>query len=319
MDEYYAIEKFTRCVNCRSFSLKSETGGIPGRLRGSIFVCRNCGTRYVFQGNALEEIDHFISERKPEPKEKEPVRMKRNTPRKTAAFLFAFLALVVLGMIFLLHPWNRDPEPTAPSSPGVEKKGIPFEQKESVSKEKKKEVNLVPAVITGEEQEESEETLRIDPPDETVEPDNQALDNTGEGSSHKIFDFSGLKVRRSSPDFSDKSRQWNFSRKRLTIQRSKTQRVMIAGDPTGKSRWAVDDDIIINGERIKGVSGEMTEPGTIPHSKRILPYDITYLVPADRETVLDIRLVDYGIVWGNTSLYIVILQEGGGTPGLLWP
>ena len=138
-------------------------------------------------------------------------------------------------------------------------------------------------------------------------PDEQEQKDNSAGLSYKIFDFSGLKVRKSSPDYADKSRQWSFKRKSLTIKRSEAQRVLIAGDPTGKSKWAVDDEIRINGEHIKGVSGEITEMGGIPDSKRILPYDITYLVPANRKTVLDIRLVDYGIFWGNTSLYIVIL------------
>ena len=132
----------------------------------------------------------------------------------------------------------------------------------------------------------------------------------GQGSeptAYKLFDPSGFKIRSSSPDSSDPSRRWYFARKNITIKRSEDQRVVIAGDPTGKHRWAVDDEILINGEIIKGYRDEITAQGTIPESQQMPPVDITHLVPSNREARLDIRLVDYGIFWGNTSLYIVVI------------
>jgi hypothetical protein len=306
MDEYYAIEKFTRCFHCRSFSLKAETDSVPERLSGSTFVCRNCGTRYVVRRNTLEEIDPIMPLQKPEIPGKEPLRVKRTSPIRNAVFLFPFLGLVVVIMIFIFYSWNRDQSSTTPSPSRLEEQNTSPQLKERTPKEKKKEVNPVPAAaISGEAR---EETLRIESGGDTKKQAEQKLKDTGQVLSYKIVDSSWLKIRKSSPDFSDKSRQWNFKRKSLSIRRSRTQRVMIAGDASGKSKWGVDDELVINGERIKGLSGEMTEPGKIPDSRQITPYDITYLVPADRETVLDIRLVDYGIFWGNTSLYIVILQ-----------
>ncbi len=295
-DIQYAIEKFTRCPRCRSFSLKGlnqdETDMTPGGLSGSIFVCNNCGNQYALQGNSLKEITNLVPERKQETKTKEPVKVESKTISRAAVFLVPILCLIIVGVILLSNPWNQGREqieaPQLQLQSKVEKKTTPVKAMEVVNKNERKGENLAAAVIK-EIEEANEEPQRIGP------------------ISHKIFDTSWLKVRKTSPGYSDKSFRWYFKRKTITIKRSKTQRVYIAGDPTGKKKWAVDDEIIINGERIKSFSREMTKIGYIPESTQVPPYDITPLVPADRETVLDIRLVDYGVVWGNTSLYIVIM------------
>ncbi|UCH97120.1 MAG: hypothetical protein JSV88_09785 [Candidatus Aminicenantes bacterium] len=275
------IEKFTRCPRCRSFSLNGlkpdETNRIPGGLSGRFFVCSNCGIQYVLQGDTLEEIANFLRQRNPETKEKEPVRINSKTFSRAAVFLIPVLFFIIVGMILLLNPGNQDREQVEVSPTRVEEKTIPSKSEDEGDKVERKGVNLMKTLMT-------------------IEP-----------KSYKLFDFSGMKVRKSSPRYSDKSFRWYFRRIAVTIKRSKTQRVYIAGDPTGKKKWAVDDEISVNGERIKGFSGEMTKIGYIPESKQVPPYDITYLVPSDRETKLDIRLVDYGIFWGNTSLYIVVM------------
>ncbi|NIM18104.1 MAG: hypothetical protein GTO45_39510, partial [Candidatus Aminicenantes bacterium] len=80
---------------------------------------------------------------------------------------------------------------------------------EVVNKNERKGENLAAAVIK-EIEEANEEPQRIGP------------------ISHKIFDTSWLKVRKTSPGYSDKSFRWYFKRKTITIKRSKTQRVYIA-------------------------------------------------------------------------------------------
>jgi hypothetical protein len=189
----------------------------------------------------------------------------------------------------------------------VDKNTTPFKSNQGVKQTEAKRTNLVKAVIK-EKEEAKEETQPIEPVKVSQlqdEPENSSVEV--KPISYKIFDVSKMKVRSRSPHRSDRSNRWNFKRKTVTIQRSKTQRVYIAGDPSGKTKWAVDDEIIVNGERIKGFSEETTRTGYIPESKCRPPCDITHLVSADRKTVLDIRLVDYGVFWGNTSLYIVIM------------
>jgi len=298
MEARYIIEKFTRCPGCRSFSLQGlnpdETGAIPGVSSGNLFVCNNCGAQFALRGNTLKEIGSLLHQDKQETQKKEPVRTKTRTISRTAYFLIFFLCLIIGGIFLLLQPWNRG-------------QGQIEASRQVVNQKEAKRTNPVKAVIK-----EAEETSRETPPIGPLkvlqlqdEPETDSVEI--EPVSYKIFDDTGIKVRSSSPDRSDRSLRWNFKRKTVTITRSKTQRVYIAGDPTGKTKWAVDDEIIVNGERIKGSSEEMTQPGYIPGSKCLPPCDITHLVSADRETVLDIKLVDYGALWGNTSLYIVIM------------
>jgi len=280
MDEHLAIEKFTRCPGCRSFSLKrsdpDETGKKAGLFSDTIFVCNNCGNRYALKGNTLKETAGLLPEREQKTK-KEPRKLKSKTTRRIAVFLLLFLGLLAVVITLQLQTRKQDEQQIEPAQPQVEKK-------EEVKKEERKE----------------------EKPEAEV-PEVPTTSNSSEPTAYKIFDLSWLKVRRSSPGFSKESLRWYFSRRRITVKRAKTQRVYIAGDPAGKKKWAVDDEIVIDGQRIKGFSREMTKVGYIPESSQLPPHDITHLVPANRDTVLDIKLADYGVVWGNTSLYIVIL------------
>lgn len=309
MEAQYIIEKFTRCPGCRSFSLKGldpdETGGIPGVSSGNVFVCNNCGAQFALRGKTLKEIGSLADQDKQEipkrePAKREPVKIESRRISSTTIFLVIFLGLIVGGILLLIQSGNQYLEQTEALQQKVE-------SKQEMNQKEEKKTNLAKAVI-----EETEEVKEETPPIEPVkvaqlqeEPEIDSVEV--EPKSYKIFDDSGMKVRSSSPNRSDRSKRWNFKRKTVTIQRSKSQRVYIAGDPAGKAKWAVDDEVIVNGERIKGFSEEMTRIGYIPESKCRPPCEITHLVSADRETVLDIRLVDYGIFWGNTSLYIVVM------------
>jgi hypothetical protein len=309
MEERYIIEKFTRCPGCRSFSLKGlnpdETGTIPGVSSENLFVCHNCGAQFTLRGKTLKEIGSLADQDKQkipkrEPIKREPVKIESKRMSSTAIFLVIFLGLIVGGILLLMQSGNPDQGQTEALQQKVE-------SKQEMNQKEEKKTKLAKAVI-----EETEEVKEKIPPIEPVKAaqlqDEPEIDSVEvEPRSYKIFDDSGMKIRSSSPDRSDRSKRWNFQRKTVTIHRSKTQRVYIAGDPAGKSKWAVDDEIIVNGERIKGFSEEMTRTGYIPESKCLPPCDITHLVSADKKTVLDIKLVDYGVFWGNTSLYIVVM------------
>jgi hypothetical protein len=273
-----------------------------------VFVCNNCGAQFALRDNSLKEIAGLLHQNKQKTQKKEPVRIESRTISRTAISLIFFLCLIIGGILLLLHPWSQDQGQIETLQQKVDKNNTTsFKSRQGVKQKDAKRTNLVKAVIK-EAEEATGETRPIEPVKVSQlqdEPETGSVEI--EPISYKIFDVSGMKVRSSSPLRSDRSLRWNFKRKTVTIKRSKTQRVYIAGDPTGKTKWAVDDEIIVNGERIKGFSEEMTQTGYIPGSKCLPPCDITHLVSADRKTVLDIRLVDYGVFWGNTSLYIVIM------------
>jgi len=304
MEERYIIEKFTRCPGCRSFSLKGlnpdESGGIPGISSENVFVCHNCGAQFALKGNTLKEIGSLAHQDKQEIPKREPVKIESRRMSSTAFFLVIFLGLIIGGILLLMLSWNQD-------QGQIEALEQKVEPKPEVNQKEEKKTNLVNAVIK-ETKKENRETQPIEPVKVSQLEDEPEINSVEvEPAAYKIVDDSGVKVRSSSPHRSDLSKRWNFKRKTVTIKRSKTQRVYIAGDPTGKAKWAVDDEIIVNGEKIKGFSEEMTQIGYIPESKCRPPCDITHLVSAGKKTVLDIRLVDYGVFWGNTSLYIVIM------------
>lgn len=215
------------------------------------------------------------------------MRIESKPNSRPAAFLILILCLVAAGIVFLIQAGRQDQEPMDASPLQMEKKTTFSQLKEDPIEDETKSGDLVAAMM--------------------MEPEPVRTSGKVEPTVYKVFDSSWIKVRKSSPHYSDESFRWNYKRKTITIKRSRAQRVTIAGDPTGKEKWAVDDEIVINGNRIKGFSTDMTEIGYIPGSKRVPPYDITHLVPSNRETVLNIRLVDYGVFWGNTSLYIVIM------------
>jgi len=318
MEERYIIEKFTRCPECRSFSLEGlnpdESGGIPGVSSGNVFVCHNCGAQFSLRGKTLKEIGSLSHQDKPEtpkmePVKKEPVKIESRRINSTAIFLVIFLGLIFGGVLLLMQSGNQDQGQIEVVRQKVdkEKNTTSFMPKQEINQKEEKKINPVETVI-----EKTVETKEETQPIEPVKPAQlEAGAETGGGqietTAFKIFDDSGMKVRSSSPDRSDRSLRWDFRRKTVTIKRSKSQRVYIAGDPAGKAKWAVDDEIIVNGEKIKGFSEEMTRTGYIPESKCRPPCDITHLVSANKKTVLNIKLVDYGMFWGNTSLYIVVM------------
>lgn len=351
MDAQYAIEKFTRCPKCRSFSLKGVNPN--GEDRGSersictVYACRNCGDQYVLHGDTLKKKNSFLFSKNhdletmtdepeiPERPKQEPViprrvERKKKTYNRTAVSLISILILAALGFLFFLYPGikKQDHEELAPPLGMEETKQV----EETVVEEPQATVEEdTEAVDNTETTTAMEETTENDAPaDEAIEEDvraiseNEQSDETipeepettaavetvqrdDEPVSYKVFDSSLVKVRKSSPDYSDRSRRWFFKRNTITISRSEEQRVYIAGDATGKRKWAVDDEITINGRRVKGVSDELSVVGYIPESKQVQPLDITELVPPGKDTVLDIRLVDYGIFWGNTPVYVVII------------
>lgn len=133
--------------------------------------------------------------------------------------------------------------------------------------------------------------------------------NQEPGEKSKAFKIASstiIKIRSRFPDKSAPQYRWYFQRTSIRISRSDSQRVYIAGDNSGTMKWAVDDVIIINNKVITGCTEPMSDTGEIPNSRKLPPYDITDLVRPNRSITLNIKFADYGILWGNTDVYIVV-------------
>lgn len=123
----------------------------------------------------------------------------------------------------------------------------------------------------------------------------------------KVFAQTSIKIRSSAPDRVSPSLKWSYSQKEINVRRSDNQRVWIAGDRTGNGKWAVDDQLIINGKAFDGLTQlHDRESGLLPEWTMCKPLDITSLVPPEKDTKLKIELADHGKRWGNTDIYIIV-------------
>ena len=122
-----------------------------------------------------------------------------------------------------------------------------------------------------------------------------------------VFQASMIKKRSSAPDSESPAHRWCFVKKEITVKREAHQKVFVTGNAAGTKNWGVDDQLVINGRQFDGLSGSYEETsGPLPESSTCTPLDITDLVPPGRETSLLVELVDHGIQWGNTDIYVVV-------------
>jgi hypothetical protein len=157
-----------------------------------------------------------------------------------------------------------------------------------------------------EKQEEKQEVKKESPPPAAIQ--NAAQNENVISGSIKVFSQAYAKVRSSARDNVGQANEWKYARKTLSIRREANQRVFLAGDAGGLRKWAVDDEISINGKSFTGVTGDdyTPESSLIPDGVKVMPIDITDLVPAGQGVQLNIILSDHGKYWGNTDIYIVI-------------
>ncbi len=125
--------------------------------------------------------------------------------------------------------------------------------------------------------------------------------------SIRVFPTTTIKVRSSARNTVGPPHRWSFLKNTITVRREAHQHVYAAGDSTGTQKWAVDDQLVINGKVYEGLSASYDKKsGYLPEVAKNLPLDITNLVPPDQETLLEIELVDHGKLWANTEIHIVV-------------
>jgi len=123
----------------------------------------------------------------------------------------------------------------------------------------------------------------------------------------KVFSRSSLKVRSSHPKEKNEKFKWSFNNKIVEITRTEKQKVYIAGNISGTENWAVDDTIMINGKVFKGIKeGKSIKGRAIDNERKLKPLDITDFIMVDKPVKLNIQLINHGIHFGNSDIYIVI-------------
>ncbi len=281
--------KFLRCSKCRSYSVKQSELNAIEKVKGLFFpaaayYCANCSHRFVEYGSFL-------------PGFKKPLLQHK--------WLLAVpLVLVALVIVILLFSGDKSVQPptsTPYSETPVKKRAVPSKVDRSIETEKAEKV-------TTEEKTEPKPTQKGEIEKEKPEPaTSPVILKKTEIINIKVFSATTIKVRSGAPNTVSPAYKWSFRKNTITIKREAHQHVYVAGDSTGTQKWAVDDQLIINGKVYEGLSASYNiKGGSLPESAKNLPLDITDLVPANQETPLRIELVDHGKFWANTEIYIVV-------------
>jgi len=319
------IVKFLRCPCCGGYTLELKKS--TGRNRFGVY-CMNCRRDFLLRGNQVHPPEGE-SPSPPIPSEEEVFAPKIQRRRRTPWIISGMVILFLAAVLWVAGGWDngrekvsspqKEPSREAPRRMRVKEflnedtlSGQEISSPDTISAEGKESAGMV--VPKGEKPLNSRaEGVR------GLEKDNEGDSSSApkaEGYEEEdretvprsfiLFENGYIKVRSSHRENESPAHRWYFNQNRVTVTRQSGQKVWLAGGPDGKTPWAVDNAIWINGEIIDGCRERMEKIGVIPREKLKPPEDITRLVPAGEPVDLDCRLIDYGIFWGNSSLYIVI-------------
>jgi len=122
-----------------------------------------------------------------------------------------------------------------------------------------------------------------------------------------LFPAAPLKIRASSPEAESINYRWAYNKKSITITRLENQKFYLSGDADNLSPWAADNILTISGNDISGLSAPVLPETTViseTHCRDSI--EITDYFPSQKTVEVRFALVDLGIRWGNTNIYLVI-------------
>ncbi len=310
---------FTRCPKCRSFSIQNQNylENNKTSLKNKFF-CSNCNHKFS------SKVEKSIPEEKiPEkPIQEETIFENKNPVEKTynnkRYLTFAVFSIILTITVFAFVINQKKPKNLKGDNL---KKGINAEQIVNIDQNKANQTNTVQTnddqkkpLITN-QQKDLSESKRPDTEDIEIKKSNidkvkiqkfEAMPKLTNRTSIKAINLNYLRVRKSHALESDPAFRWKFKTETITIRRENNQKVYIAGNSSGTKKWMVDDALYINGKKFQGWEIEPENIGVIPHECRRKPLDITNMVPPEKDINLNIKLIDYGKFWGNTSIYVVV-------------
>jgi len=277
----YEAEKILKCPKCGKYTLEIIKTKSSGKLN---LVCSHCKSEYIYSSKNADKENY------------KGISLISNNKKKNIIYMLSALFIIILTAFILFMLLNKSETKSELKKENIVAK---TEQKEDINKDstiKKKQIK----------EQNISSIVEKEPRVKHSSDKNKAIETTVPKSAIKIFDTSYIKVRSSHRNSEDPSFRWFYNRKTITLEREPGQRVFISGGPEGTEKWAVDNEIRINDKRITGTKKSPERIGMIPENIKVEPYEITDLIPPGKEIELDIRLTDYGILWGNTAVYVVV-------------
>lgn len=131
-------------------------------------------------------------------------------------------------------------------------------------------------------------------------------DNLPPNKNLLLFQETQLKIRNSAPHEESSSHRWVYNSKTITISRKTGEKIFLSGHPDNPSPWAVDNIILISKSALPGLKSPVSEAmPIIPKNLYREALDITDYFPADAAVQITFSLVDLGIKWGNSNIFLV--------------
>lgn len=122
-----------------------------------------------------------------------------------------------------------------------------------------------------------------------------------------LFPQEQLRIRNSSPTEESANRRWIYKTKTITLTRQVDQKFYVSGNPDSLQPWAVDNILLISRNAIPGLQTPiLPDTPTISRNHCREPLEITAYFPAQQTMEVTFSLVDLGIKWGNTDIYLLV-------------
>ncbi len=123
-----------------------------------------------------------------------------------------------------------------------------------------------------------------------------------------LFPKAPLRIRNSAPEEESTNHRWAYNSNSITLTRKADQKIFISGSPDELTPWAVDNILVISNNTISGLKNPvLPETTQLSQEHYRAPLEISDYFPIQKPLEITFSLVDLGIRWGNTDIYLLII------------